>query len=171
MGPAPTVAKSTQVSRSTPFERARSNRAQTLTPRQADGYSWPSRVLAACAGVMKWQTCQTQNLVGGNLRVGSSPTAGRGLILMRGIGARRSLIRSSRVMWHRFQWTLLAEQQDARGSVVHDEPRDMTYRRRPLPGMRLRRLPSAEDYHVRLYLRCNRDDHVFRPASFKTFCK
>jgi hypothetical protein len=29
------------------------------------------------AGVMKWQTCQTQNLVGGNARVGSSPTAGR----------------------------------------------------------------------------------------------
>ena len=25
---------------------------------------------------MKWQTCQTQNLVGGNARVGSSPTAG-----------------------------------------------------------------------------------------------
>ena len=29
------------------------------------------------AGVMKWQTCQTQNLVGGNARVGSSPTAGK----------------------------------------------------------------------------------------------
>ena len=28
-------------------------------------------------GVMKWQTCQTQNLVGGNARVGSSPTAGK----------------------------------------------------------------------------------------------
>ena len=33
---------------------------------------------AAKAGVMKWQTCQTQNLVGGNARVGSSPTAGNG---------------------------------------------------------------------------------------------
>jgi hypothetical protein len=35
------------------------------------------------AGVMKWQTCQTQNLVGGNARVGSSPTAGKsqGLVL------------------------------------------------------------------------------------------
>ena len=31
---------------------------------------------AAKAGVMKWQTCQTQNLVGGNARVGSSPTTG-----------------------------------------------------------------------------------------------
>ena len=29
------------------------------------------------AGVMKWQTCQTQNLVRRKLRVGSSPTAGR----------------------------------------------------------------------------------------------
>ena len=28
------------------------------------------------AGVMEWQTCQTQNLVGRKLRVGSSPTAG-----------------------------------------------------------------------------------------------
>ena len=32
---------------------------------------------SAQAGVMKWQTCQTQNLVGGNARVGSSPTAGK----------------------------------------------------------------------------------------------
>ena len=34
-------------------------------------------ILSAQAGVMKWQTCQTQNLVGGNARVGSSPTAGK----------------------------------------------------------------------------------------------
>lgn len=31
------------------------------------------------AGVMKRQTCQTQNLVGGNLRKGSSPFAGRSM--------------------------------------------------------------------------------------------
>jgi hypothetical protein len=29
---------------------------------------------------MKWQTCQTQNLVRRKLRVGSSPTAGKQLL-------------------------------------------------------------------------------------------
>lgn len=33
-------------------------------------------MLVPQAGVMKWQTCQTQNLVRRKLRVGSSPTAG-----------------------------------------------------------------------------------------------
>ena len=45
-------------------------RGSSLTACRFAGYARRS------AGVMKWQTCQTQNLVGGNARVGSSPTAG-----------------------------------------------------------------------------------------------
>lgn len=41
-----------------------------------------ARYASRCAGVMKWQTCQTQNLVGGNARVGSSPTAGIDVLSM-----------------------------------------------------------------------------------------
>jgi hypothetical protein len=36
-------------------------------------------MLGRVAGVMKWQTCQTQNLVGRKLRKGSSPFAGKPL--------------------------------------------------------------------------------------------
>ena len=46
-------------------------RGSSLTACRFAGYARRS------AGVMKWQTCQTQNLVGGNARVGSSPTAGK----------------------------------------------------------------------------------------------
>ena len=44
--------------------------ASSLTGAPRAGYPRQS------AGVMKWQTCQTQNLVRRKLRVGSSPTAG-----------------------------------------------------------------------------------------------
>ena len=49
--------------------------ASSLTARPGARYS------LRCAGVMKWQTCQTQNLVRRKLRVGSSPTAGIRVLL------------------------------------------------------------------------------------------
>jgi hypothetical protein len=67
------------------FLRFREGRLSASSAAAADGDRRRSRIDSGGArrypqpkaGVMKWQTCQTQNLVGGNALVGSSPTAGK----------------------------------------------------------------------------------------------